>query len=78
MSYLQVSLSAPKPVSRAKRLRDYQWLGAVPFALMHLAPLCAIWTGTKWQDWAACLVLYWGRMFFVSAAYHRYFSHRTY
>jgi stearoyl-CoA desaturase (delta-9 desaturase) len=45
---------------------------------MHLAPLCAIWTGTKWQDWAACLVLYWGRMFFVSAAYHRYFSHRTY
>ena len=24
------------------------------------------------------MVLYWGRMFFITAGYHRYFSHRSY
>ena len=25
-----------------------------------------------------CVVLYYGRMFFITAGYHRYFSHRSY
>ncbi len=31
-----------------------------------------------WQDWVLCAVLYVTRMFFITAGYHRYFSHRSY
>src|SRR6188472_4144556 len=46
--------------------------------LIHLAPLLAFWTGTRWSDWAVCIVLYWVGMFFLTAGYHRYFAHRSY
>lgn len=63
---------------RARRLRDYQWFGAIPFILVHLLPLLAFYTGTKPQDWVVCIALYWIRMFGVTGVYHRYFAHRTY
>jgi stearoyl-CoA desaturase (Delta-9 desaturase) len=54
-------------------------LGAsLPFFLIHLAPLGALVTGTRWQDWAMCLALYYVRMFFITAGYHRYFAHKSY
>ena len=28
--------------------------------------------------WILCAVTFWGRMFFITAGYHRYFSHRAY
>jgi stearoyl-CoA desaturase (delta-9 desaturase) len=31
-----------------------------------------------WTAVVLCLVTYWGRMFFITAGYHRYFSHRSY
>ncbi len=46
--------------------------------LIHLAPLLAIWTGASWTDWTVCIALYWSRMFFLTAGYHRYFAHRAY
>ncbi len=67
------SLSTP-----SRRLRDYEWLGASPLIAAHLLPLLALFTGTRWQDWALCAVLYVARMFGVTAGYHRYFSHRTF
>ncbi|HLV66252.1 MAG TPA: acyl-CoA desaturase [Polyangiaceae bacterium] len=79
MTFVQRIVSAPLPPRRpAQRLREFQWLGALPFILTHFVPLAAIWTGTKWQDWAVCAALYFIRMFGVTGAYHRYFSHRTY
>lgn len=63
---------------RERGLRYYSALGAVPFIIVHLLPLLALYTGTKWQDWAVCVALYWIRMFAVTGGYHRYFSHRTY
>src|SRR5678816_4038943 len=78
---MAVPVAAPAPAlpaRRATRLSEYEWVGAIPFILVHLAPLLAFWTGTRWQDWAVCVGLYWMRMFFVTAFYHRYFSHRTY
>ena len=54
------------------------WGHSTPMILIHLAPLLAIWTGTRWSDWAVCIVLYWVRMFFLTAGYHRYFAHRAY
>jgi stearoyl-CoA desaturase (Delta-9 desaturase) len=50
----------------------------MPFILMHGVPFFALWTGTRWQDWAMCAGLYVVRMFGVTGGYHRYFSHRTY
>ncbi len=51
---------------------------AVPFVLVHLACLGAIWTGVTWQALTLGVLLYCARMFGVTGGYHRYFSHRTY
>ncbi|MCY1057150.1 acyl-CoA desaturase [Nannocystis sp. SCPEA4] len=56
----------------------YDWASIGPMAIIHLLPLGALWTGARWQDWAMCFALYFGRMFFVTGWYHRYFSHRTF
>lgn len=63
---------------RARRLRDYQLGALVPFVAVHLLALGAFWTGAGWQVWTVCAVLFFARMFGVTGAYHRYFSHRTY
>lgn len=68
----------PPPIARESGLRYYSALGAIPFIIVHLLPLLAFYTGTKWQDWVVCIALYWIRMFFVTGGYHRYFAHRTY
>jgi stearoyl-CoA desaturase (Delta-9 desaturase) len=78
VSFLDISYETPARAPYAKRLRDYQWFGAIPFILVHLLPLLAFFTGTKWQDWVVCVALYWIRMFGTTGVYHRYFSHRTY
>lgn len=50
----------------------------IAFAVVHLLPLLAIFTEVTTFDWIVCLFLYFSRMFFVTAGYHRYFSHRTF
>ena len=57
--------------------RLHVW-SSIPFALVHLAPLLAVWTGVTWREVVLCVVLYQTRMFFITAGYHRYFAHRTY
>jgi stearoyl-CoA desaturase (delta-9 desaturase) len=72
-------VSAPVQAPRlATSIGEYSWLKAIPFGLMHLLPLGALWTGARWQDLAVCAGLYAARMFGVTGAYHRYFAHRTY
>jgi stearoyl-CoA desaturase (Delta-9 desaturase) len=63
---------------KAKHLGEYRWAGSTPFVIVHALPLLAIFTGARWQDWAACFALVALRMFGVTAGYHRYFAHRTY
>ena len=48
------------------------------FALVHLLPLAAIFTGATLFDWVVCAVLYFFRMFWITGGYHRYFSHKSY
>ena len=62
-------------MDRSERMQP---LRQIPMVLVHVLPLLAFFTGTRWQDWAACVLLYYVRMFFVTAGYHRYFSHKTY
>ena len=51
---------------------------AIPFVLVHLGCIAAIWSGVTWTALALCAALYVLRMFAVVAGYHRYFSHRAF
>jgi len=65
--------SAPKPPDeRINRT------SSIPFLALHLMPLLAIFTGVSRTDLILCVALYLGRMFFITAGYHRYFAHRSY
>ncbi len=51
---------------------------AFPFFAAHLACIAVIFVGFRWSYLVVCLALYYTRMFFVTAGYHRYFSHRAF
>ena len=53
-------------------------ISSIPFLALHLVPLLAIFTGVTRRDLILCAALYFGRMFFITAGYHRYFAHRSY
>ena len=57
---------------------DIVYPSAIPFILVHLACIAAIWSGITWQAVAIGVILYWLRIFAIGAGYHRYFSHRSY
>jgi stearoyl-CoA desaturase (delta-9 desaturase) len=57
---------------------DIVYPSAIPFILVHVACLAAIWSSVTWPAVAICIVLYWLRIFAITAGYHRYFSHRAY
>lgn len=67
-------------VARAKGWRrTYFNLGAIPYWSIHAAAIAGVvLTGWSWRGAALALALYVPRMFFVTGAYHRYFSHRSY
>jgi stearoyl-CoA desaturase (Delta-9 desaturase) len=54
------------------------WVSSIPFLAFHLVPVAILWTGVTASAVVLGLALYFGRMFFVTAGYHRYFSHRSY
>src|SRR5438874_3167884 len=54
------------------------WVTSIPFFLVHLVCLAAIFTGVPARALILCGVLYVVRMFFITAGYHRYFAHRSY
>jgi stearoyl-CoA desaturase (Delta-9 desaturase) len=57
---------------------DIMYPSAIPFVLVHVGCIAAIWSGVTWSALALCAVLYVLRMFAVVAGYHRYFSHRAF
>lgn len=56
----------------------YDWPRVVPFILIHVACLGAIWVGVSPVALVMAVVLYVVRMFAITAFYHRYFSHRSF
>jgi stearoyl-CoA desaturase (delta-9 desaturase) len=54
------------------------WVTSIPFFLIHAVCLLAIFTGVPARALILCGVLYFVRMFFITAGYHRYFAHRSY
>ncbi|MBI4836720.1 MAG: acyl-CoA desaturase [Candidatus Abawacabacteria bacterium] len=54
------------------------WFKTWPFMLMHLMPLGVFFVPVRLIDVLMCIGLYYLRMFFITAGFHRYFAHRTY
>ena len=77
---LEIPASPPARTKgrQARSIRDYELRALIPFLAIHVLALGALWTGASWEVWVVCGVLFWARMFGVTGAYHRYFSHRTY
>jgi stearoyl-CoA desaturase (delta-9 desaturase) len=69
---------SPRTDASAVEYDDIIYPSAIPFALVHIACLAALWTGVTYQAVAIFFVLYWLRIFAIGAGYHRYFSHRAY
>ncbi|GAC1617466.1 MAG: hypothetical protein PVS2B2_20240 [Candidatus Acidiferrum sp.] len=67
------ALSIPLP--NGSRL---QVLPSIPFVLIHAAALSVFWLPFHWSYVAICASVFAVRMFFVTAGYHRYFSHRAF
>ena len=57
---------------------DIIYPAAIPFVLVHVVCVAAIWTGVTTGAVITCIALYLVRMFGVTAGYHRYFSHRSF
>jgi stearoyl-CoA desaturase (Delta-9 desaturase) len=57
---------------------DIMYPDSAAFVAVHAGCLAAIWSGVSWHAIAIGIVLYWLRMFAITAGYHRYFSHRAY
>jgi stearoyl-CoA desaturase (Delta-9 desaturase) len=53
-------------------------VSSLPFVLIHLAALNVFFVHFRWSYLIACILFYEIRMFFVTAGYHRYFSHRSF
>ncbi|HEU4728940.1 MAG TPA: fatty acid desaturase, partial [Kofleriaceae bacterium] len=59
--------------------RVYFNLGTLPYWSIHAAAIVGVaLLGWSWRGLALALALYVPRMFFVTAGYHRYFSHRSF
>src|SRR5688500_15572252 len=54
------------------------WKRVLPFIIIHVGCFAVIWVGFSWFALAAAVLLYFARMFAITAFYHRYFSHRTF
>lgn len=64
--------SSPRVLNKPKLKTE------ISFAVVHLLPLAAIYTGATFFDWMLCVFLYFFRMFWITGGYHRYFAHRSY
>ncbi|HEX8394723.1 MAG TPA: acyl-CoA desaturase [Longimicrobium sp.] len=72
-------MSAQLPAAQGDEFHDdIIYPAAIPFVLVHLACLGAVWTGVSANALILCAVLYVVRMFGITAGYHRYFSHRSF
>ena len=67
-----MSLPTPRHAHRVA------WRSSAPFLAVHLTPLLAVFTGVTAEAVVLGLVLYWLRMFAITAGYHRYFAHRAF
>jgi len=51
---------------------------SIPMVAVHVACIAVFFLIFRWSYLIVCLALYYVRMFFITAGYHRYFSHRSF
>jgi stearoyl-CoA desaturase (delta-9 desaturase) len=69
----------PKGIEATRAMPErMEWGRALPFIILHLGCLGALWVGWSPVALAVCVSLYIVRMFFVTGIYHRYFCHKSY
>jgi len=71
---------SPATMSPIRRGSDERvnWPHSVPFFLVHLLCFAVIVTGITWTALWLFVVMFAARAIFVTAGYHRYFSHKSY
>jgi stearoyl-CoA desaturase (delta-9 desaturase) len=72
------SSAVPAPAADDASADRIDWLRIIPFVILHLGCLGAIWTGVSTTAVVVAVALYLLRMFAITAFYHRYFSHRAF
>ncbi|HEY6531473.1 MAG TPA: fatty acid desaturase [Acidimicrobiales bacterium] len=89
MDQTSLSTAPPEPrrVSSRGRRAPYEraaderinWKASIPFFLVHvLAFTMPFVVGVTWKAFFLFVVMVWGRVWFITAGYHRYFAHRAY
>jgi stearoyl-CoA desaturase (delta-9 desaturase) len=68
----------PQPLRTLDPQERVNWVTSIPFLAFHLIPIAIVWTGVDLRSVVLAAVLYFGRIFFITAGYHRYFCHRSY
>lgn len=69
----------PEGAEKVRALPErFEWSRAIPFIVLHIGCLGVVWTGWSWTAIGIAAVLYFVRMFAITAIYHRYFCHRAY
>lgn len=76
-------MSGPAPLAAQAQALGWRHVyfnrATLGFWSVHVAALCGVfWLGVSLRGLALAAALYVPRMFFVTAGYHRYFSHRSY
>lgn len=76
MSSVSPAFLNPKPAIAARN--GYRFGAVIPFALLHIGCLAALFLPFQKSYLAWAVGIYVVRMFGVTAGYHRYFSHRSF
>ncbi len=72
------SPGARAPYERAPD-EKVNWRSSIPFLLVHVLAVAGPFVfGVSWKAVVVFLVMVWGREWFITAGYHRYFAHRSY
>jgi stearoyl-CoA desaturase (delta-9 desaturase) len=82
---LKNALTEPRRKDRIASLDSPKWdpeaayfLNIGYFSVLHLLPFGAFLSGVNASSIVACVALYFVRIFFITAGYHCYFSHRAF
>jgi stearoyl-CoA desaturase (Delta-9 desaturase) len=62
----------------ARQKHGIDILSYLPFIFIQVSCLLIFWVGFSWTALITCFILWFIRMFGITAGYHRYFSHNTY
>jgi stearoyl-CoA desaturase (delta-9 desaturase) len=68
----------PQPSARRPPDERVNLRSSIPFFIAQSLPLLAVFTGVTMKAIVLGVVLFYGRMFAITAGYHRYFAHRSY